>query len=479
MPTGSGAGGNLDFYPDSVSGSGRGSTLVFLEATMAGLLKGKQVRDDFLKADAQHRAKIATGFFDEATVDDLFASAAIDTDRLKEGADFVQRDGSVAMTGALPMGSQKITGLADGTATTDAATYGQVQAISAGLDPKESVRAVTTQKLDDETDISGSPSYNNTGGSSGRGQITATLAVSGTFGFDGVTLADGDRILLKNEGDSGGMGGDANGIYTVGISGTALTLDRATDFDADAEVTAGAYAPAEEGTANGDKLWILTTNNPITIGGASGTALVFNSFGSFTLGGTPSTIQCDDSAAEGSSSNAARADHTHAIVCAAPGTALDGNTTNAEGSATSFSRSDHAHDITTAAPSAALTKSSTNAEGSAAGLARADHSHEVTFVDPSALNKGMTPSATSGNYQTTGLTIGATPEGYVGVHINHLGPYELGDGVRTTDCYFSSDGGSTAKAIASIASGDTLYWNGTIAGFDLETDDVVDLCFDT
>lgn len=37
----------------------------------------------------------------------------------------IQKDGSLAMTAALPMGSQKITGLADGTALTDAATFKQ------------------------------------------------------------------------------------------------------------------------------------------------------------------------------------------------------------------------------------------------------------------------------------------------------------------------------------------------------------------
>lgn len=39
----------------------------------------------------------------------------------------VAKDGQTTMTGALPMGSQKITGLATGTATTDAATVAQAQ----------------------------------------------------------------------------------------------------------------------------------------------------------------------------------------------------------------------------------------------------------------------------------------------------------------------------------------------------------------
>jgi len=58
---------------------------------------------------------------------------------------------------------------------------------------------------------------------------------------------------------------------------------------------------------------------------------------------------------------AARRDHEHAIVCAAPGANLSVSTTNAEGSATSFARSDHGHAIT----------SSSNPGGAAAILASA------------------------------------------------------------------------------------------------------------
>ena len=44
----------------------------------------------------------------------------------------------------------------------------------------------------------------------------------------------------------------------------------------------------------------------------------------------------------------------------------------------------------------------------------------------------------------------------------------LGDGVKTTSCYFSGDSGANARAIADIAAGDELYWNGSIAGYELD-----------
>jgi len=54
----------------------------------------------------------------------------------------------------------------------------------------------------------------------------------------------------------------------------------------------------------------------------------------------------------------------------------------------------------------------------------------------------------------------------------------LGDGVKTKDCYFSADGGVTAKAIASIVATDVLYWNGSIAGFQLATTDTLSYNYD-
>lgn len=79
---------------------------------------------------------------------------------------------------------------------------------------------------------------------------------------------------------------------------------------------------------------------------------------------------------------------------------------------------------------------------------------------------------TSGNGQSTGLTISNTPVdgSYVGVFINGQ-EFEVGYGsTNSAPCYFSNDGGTTARGTISpnnVQSGDTLYWNGTVAGTDL------------
>lgn len=97
-----------------------------------------------------------------------------------------------------------------------------------------------------------------------------------------------------------------------------------------------------------------------------------------------------------------------------------------------------------------------------------------------AFNKAMAASLTTADFQAacaTTLVSTPTSDGYVRVSVNGVG-YTCGDGVRTKDCYFSSDSGTTAKTIANIAVGDTLYWVQSVAGFNLATTDVVDFEYD-
>jgi hypothetical protein len=91
-------------------------------------------------------------------------------------------------------------------------------------------------------------------------------------------------------------------------------------------------------------------------------------------------------------------------------------------------------------------------------------------------NKQMAASLTTADGQSAcSTTIASTPgnHGYVQVFVNGLHEV-VGDGVKTKSCYFSADGGTTARTIANIASGDTLYWNGSIAGYQLATTDIID-----
>lgn len=164
-------------------------------------------------------------------------------------------------TSTVSMNSQRISNVLDPSSAQDVATKAYVDALSVGLDVKASVRVASIATV--------TVTYNSTGGTSARGQLTAMPTT-----LDGVSLAASDRILLKDQST-----GAQNGIWVVTTLGSGANgvWDRATDYDSDAEVTSGAFTFIEAGT-NAATGWVLSTLNPITIGGASGTALVYTKF---------------------------------------------------------------------------------------------------------------------------------------------------------------------------------------------------------
>ena len=134
----------------------------------------------------------------------------------------------------------------------DAASKSYVDSTINGLDVKESVHLATTA----------------------AGTLASDFANGDTI--DGVALATGDRILIKDQADA-----SENGVYTVNASGAPT---RATDFDADSEVTAGAFFFVEEGTVNGNNGFTLTTNDDITVGSTNLTFTQFSGSGQITAG---------------------------------------------------------------------------------------------------------------------------------------------------------------------------------------------------
>lgn len=170
-------------------------------------------------------------------------------------------DQFAAPIAAVALNNQRLTGVADPSSAQDAATKNYVDSVASGIDPKGSVRLASVGNV--------AFTYTAAGGTSTRGQITAA-----PNSLDGIALAVGNRVLLKNQTTAA-----QNGIWVVTTLGTGANgvWDRATDFDTDSEVTSGAFTFVEEGTqaATG---WVLTTANPVVIGGASGTAIAFAQF---------------------------------------------------------------------------------------------------------------------------------------------------------------------------------------------------------
>lgn len=96
-----------------------------------------------------------------------------------------------------------------------------------------------------------------------RAATTANIALNGLQTVDGVVLAAGDRVLVKNQGT-----GSQNGIYVAAAGAWA----RSADADENAEVTPSLTVSVESGATQADTVWQLITDAPIVVGT---TALVF------------------------------------------------------------------------------------------------------------------------------------------------------------------------------------------------------------
>lgn len=145
------------------------------------------------------------------------------------------------LTNLLDAGGFRLTALADAVSPQDAVTKAQLDAAVQGYSWKTPVRAATT----------------------------ANITLSGAQTIDGVSVVAGDRVLVKNQ-----TAGSGNGIY-VAASGS---WTRSTDMDTAAEAL-GAAVFVSEGTTQGNQVWLMTTDAPITIGT---TALVWTQVGAGT-----------------------------------------------------------------------------------------------------------------------------------------------------------------------------------------------------
>ena len=149
----------------------------------------------------------------------------------------------------LSMATFKLTNVGAPAADGDAANKGYVDSVAQGLDTKASVVAATTT----------------------AGTLATSFADAEVV--DGVTLATGNRILIKNQADA-----TENGIYVVAASGAPA---RSTDMNDGTEFP-GAYVFVEEGTVNADTGWVCTNNSPVTLGSTNIVFTQFSGAGTYT-----------------------------------------------------------------------------------------------------------------------------------------------------------------------------------------------------
>ena len=107
--------------------------------------------------------------------------------------------------------------------------------------------------------------------------ITIATALNAGDTIDGVTLAAGDRVLVKNQST-----GSQNGIYIAGASpARAYDMDQDGTTTVPAEEIAGAFVWVLAGTANAQTLW-HTTN--VTGGTLGSTTVAWTEFAPSTSG---------------------------------------------------------------------------------------------------------------------------------------------------------------------------------------------------
>jgi hypothetical protein len=239
-----------------------GSSIPDGTITNDDIATGANIALSKLATDPLDRAN-HTGTQTASTISDF--DTAVRTSRLDQLA---------APTAAVNLNGQKITSLGDPTLGTDAANKQYVDSARAGIaGVKDPVRVAS--------------------------QANVTISGPGAS-VDGVTLANGDRVLL-----AGQSTGTQNGIYT--FQGAASAMARAMDADSAGEIQDGTLVAVSEGTYAGSQ-YIQTATPSGAPGSWTMVWTVYNTAGSSYNAGAGLTLAGDTFnvvAADGSISVAA------------------------------------------------------------------------------------------------------------------------------------------------------------------------------
>lgn len=209
------------------------------EHLSADCVDGTKIGDDVI--DSEHY--VAGSIDAEHLANDSVESAKIATDAV--GTDALDMTAAFTFSGAITSSNTP-------SSANHVANKAYVDSVAEGLDPKEAVRAATTEALTLASDFENGDT------------------------IDGVTLATGDRILIKDQ-----SSGTENGIYIVAASGAPA---RASDLAA-SDSAAGVHCFVTEGTDNGDRGFLCSTDAPNDVVGTDSLTFVeFTALGQITAG---------------------------------------------------------------------------------------------------------------------------------------------------------------------------------------------------
>ena len=188
-----------------------------------------------------------TDVIGDGTVNDLFGTTKVD-----------QHAGTVSK---VPFGqvNKDYLNLLD-----DIAQVAYESAGRGGFDYKDSVRASTTAALPANTLLNG---------------VLTADANGALAAQDGITLAVGEDLLVKDE---GGGTSAKQGIYEVtdlGDAGSPWILTRRADANSSDDVTSMMVVTVSEGSTLGRTAWVISTADPITL---DTTPITFVQFGAVT-----------------------------------------------------------------------------------------------------------------------------------------------------------------------------------------------------